>query len=534
MNIYVAVQLLNAIVALVIFCFVAFYKQKKTSHYIFMVWLLVFLGWTVNYVLWGIQTGLHNTMFFMKALMFPTCFIHITHFHFVLEFTQQTKKSRKSLFTGYILAIIFFFQNINGTLYNTIDIVSYKPFDYWPTANLNTFFLTASQVYFVSLAIKILLDNIKLASPEKKVALRIFVLSVAIGWIGGLFNWFYWYRIPIPPVGNLGVTFYMVICAYLLLRTDILLSSLVIKKTFVYTGLTVFITLIYIALIILSERFFQSLLGYTSVIAVLTAAIIISLAFNPLRHFLNKFLDKCFFGKAITELSDENLRMRGELQKSDRLKAVATLAAGMAHEIKNPLTSIRTFAEYLPDKYMDPEFREKFKRIVVDEVDRVNNIVMQLLEFSKPTPPDLKRIDLGQLIDETLSLLENNFVKTRTTVVKNYASQTTIHADRTQLKQVFINLLLNSLQAMKPEGSITISVGADGPWVLVSIEDTGCGISKNEIDHIFDPFYTTKDGGTGLGLSIVRGIMEEHGGKIEVSSVLGTGTQMKLYFPNKF
>jgi signal transduction histidine kinase len=208
------------------------------------------------------------------------------------------------------------------------------------------------------------------------------------------------------------------------------------------------------------------------------------------------------------------------LAKSEREGAWREMARQVAHEIKNPLTSIKTFAEYLPKKYDDPGFREKFSRIVVDEVDRVNNIVKQLLEFSKPKELELRSESITGILDDTLGLLNNNLIQNKIEVVKNYKDSPVLPVDKNQLKQAFLNLFLNSIQAMPNGGTLTVSVLLSSDLCsLITISDTGSGIPKDQLDHVFDPFFSTKEGGTGLGLSIVHGIITKHGGKISVESI---------------
>ncbi len=226
-------------------------------------------------------------------------------------------------------------------------------------------------------------------------------------------------------------------------------------------------------------------------------------------------------------LAKENERLMEEIRRGDRLKAVATLAAGMAHEIKNPLTSIKTFTEYLDTKYNDESFRDKFKRIVGGEVDKINTIVGHLLDFAKPKPLSLQKVDIYNAIDETLSLLSNDFIKKRIDIVREYNTKelSTINADPNRLKQAFLNLFLNAMDAMKNGGKMIVNTRLSGNNLEITIEDTGSGIPKKDIPHIFDPFYSTKENGTGLGLSIVYGIIKEHGGSITCESEVGKGTK---------
>lgn len=221
------------------------------------------------------------------------------------------------------------------------------------------------------------------------------------------------------------------------------------------------------------------------------------------------------------------------LVQQERMAAAGEFATGMAHEIKNPLASIKTFAEYLPERYQDPAFRDKFFRIVQSEIDRINTIVRELLDFAKPAPLQLKPTSLSTLLDETLTLLSNHCFKQGVAVVRQFEENgSLIQADQKQLKQVFLNLILNSLEAMPSGGRLQAQVTQEHPeTLLVRIADTGCGIQEQSQAKIFDPFFTTKERGMGLGLAIVKGIIERHSGRIAIRSHPGRGTTVELSLP---
>ena len=226
-----------------------------------------------------------------------------------------------------------------------------------------------------------------------------------------------------------------------------------------------------------------------------------------------------------------------------RLASLGEVAAGMAHEIKNPLVSIKTFAELLPEKYEDYEFRHNFSRIVSQEIDRINNLVGELLSFSRNTVLRREDVDVGTLVDEVLLLLTPQLDAQKIRLISHFEEGILpVSADRDQLKQAVFNICLNAIQAMPNGGRLRVGVtgvkGGEGEagWqagkIRVFVEDTGIGISALERERIFDPFFTTKAEGTGIGLSISHRIVHDHGGTIQVRSNNGS-TMFEIYLPRK-
>ena len=257
---------------------------------------------------------------------------------------------------------------------------------------------------------------------------------------------------------------------------------------------------------------------------------------------------------ALMVLTDVTAIKRLELQirRSDRLASLGTLSAGMAHEIKNPLVSLKTFAQLLPERYQDSDFRDTFSNLIGHEIDRIDSLVNQLLRFARPAKPILKPLHAHEVLEKALTLVGHRLYQKDIKLQRLWqANVDTIRGDADQLEQVFLNFFLNAMDAMKTQGelSVTTEIRADEQWInprayangesnghapealLISIRDTGEGIRAEDIPHVFDPFFTTKDYGTGLGLSVVHGIVEEHGGQIEVESELQKGTVFHILLP---
>jgi len=220
--------------------------------------------------------------------------------------------------------------------------------------------------------------------------------------------------------------------------------------------------------------------------------------------------------------------------RADKLATIGELAAGAAHEIRNPLTAIKSSLQYLESKSRD-ETARKLLGTALEETSRIEEILSGLLSFSRPTEIKKERHDLLESLEESLELIAFQARKQKVRIVKDLpASALLVNGDRAQLKQVFLNLLLNSLQAMNGGGELKLEVGpADGSDLLITVSDTGEGIPEENLDRVFDPFFTTKKGGTGLGLSICYGIVKSHGGDIEVRSQVGRGTTVIIKLPLK-
>jgi PAS domain S-box-containing protein len=224
-------------------------------------------------------------------------------------------------------------------------------------------------------------------------------------------------------------------------------------------------------------------------------------------------------------------------RRTERLASIGALAAGMAHEIKNPLVAIRTFAELLPERFSDEDFRHEFSQIVVQEVERIGELLGRLRDLTSPQPQQVVSLFLRELVEETLGLLRGQLEQAKISVQASYTEdRTLVDGDRGQLKQLLLNVLLNAIEAMPDGGRLAVSLRqreADGErWMVLRIEDTGSGIPDAFLEKIFDPFVTTKEQGSGLGLSISRGIIEAHRGLIMASNnPNGQGATVTIQFP---
>ncbi|GAB4262144.1 MAG: ATP-binding protein [Deferrisomatales bacterium] len=235
----------------------------------------------------------------------------------------------------------------------------------------------------------------------------------------------------------------------------------------------------------------------------------------------------------VDERTRELRQAQEQLVRSEKLASLGKLVAGIAHELNNPITGILMLASYLEeDEDADPERREDLRRIA-EESQRCATIVRGLLDFARESVPRKEAVDVHSVLDRALGLLATQAIFQDVAIVRRYAPDLpAVLADPHQLGQVFVNLLLNAGQAMPAGGTLTVETAETDGAVAVCIRDTGCGISERDLGRIFDPFFTTKDGdGTGLGLSVSYGIVENHGGTIQVRSRPGEGSAFTVRLP---
>jgi two-component system, NtrC family, sensor kinase len=220
------------------------------------------------------------------------------------------------------------------------------------------------------------------------------------------------------------------------------------------------------------------------------------------------------------------------MSRADRLATIGELAAGAAHEIRNPLTAIRSTLQYLTGK-IEGEKENTLLKNALSETDRIDEILSALLSFSRPSEIKRESEDLIKIINECLELISFQARKMKVETTRIYPKDPIIFTfDKSQVKQLFLNLFLNSLQSMPGGGELKLEIQRlpEGK-ILISISDTGEGIPEENLDKVFDPFFTTKKGGTGLGLSICYGIVRSHKGEIEIKNNSGQGTTALIRLP---
>lgn len=224
--------------------------------------------------------------------------------------------------------------------------------------------------------------------------------------------------------------------------------------------------------------------------------------------------------------------LEAELKHKERLAVMGEFSTNIAHEIRNPLASMKSSIELLKEGRITKEHSTRLMDIVISEMDRLNKTITDLLIYTKPRPVRITRFDLHKELDQTIELLKNSSENTNNiTIASDIKGEAEISGDSDKLRQVFLNLGMNAIESMPDGGELTIRTIQHEGTISILFEDTGIGIPKENLKDIFYPFFTTRDKGTGLGLPIAYRIIEEHNGKMTVNSVPGHGTTFEILLP---
>lgn len=239
--------------------------------------------------------------------------------------------------------------------------------------------------------------------------------------------------------------------------------------------------------------------------------------------------------QATHELLRTHLELRENfdtMQRSERLSSLGQLAAGLAHEIRNPLASIEGAAAILRRENGNEERRLEFLDIIQKETRRLDRLLTRFLKFAKPPEPNLRTVEVGELLDAVTSLAQYAIPGRRLEICEDVQpGLTTLQCDLDQMKQVLLNLIINAAQAMPQSGQVRLAVRQDQNRVTIDVEDEGSGVSQENVERVFDPFFTTKTSGTGLGLSVADQIVRQHAGTLTIARNTARGATFRISLP---
>ncbi|MGC9324635.1 MAG: ATP-binding protein, partial [Desulfomonilia bacterium] len=259
--------------------------------------------------------------------------------------------------------------------------------------------------------------------------------------------------------------------------------------------------------------------------------ILLEASMSTLRDDEDTFLGNIILLRDISEIEG----LKKEIQRKERLASLGSLAAGIAHEIRNPLSSIKGFATYFKERYREIPEDQKTAEIMIGEVERLNRVIGQLLEFARPLDIKKQHTSVRDLVSDSLKMISHQAQERHISLDSDGMEHGPVFAsiDPDRIRQVLLNIFLNALEAMDDGGALAVSVKTDtlNAQVAITITDTGCGIDREDLGRIFDPYFTTKQSGTGLGLAIAHKIIEAHAGELRVKSQKEVGTSISILLP---
>lgn len=530
MNHYAIAALSTFLTSIFLTVFVFFNNREKPLNRVFIQLSLVATIYGLAFFITCTSKNGVITLFFGKVTMFTSIMFAITYLHLSLIALEE-KISKKQLIFIYSIGITYALINFSTNLI----LRDPRPAHGIPMMNRAVILYIPSIMLFLGIVIYTairILKGMRKTSSVKRNQLKYFIIAPIIGIVGGSSNFIVAYDFsiyPINPFAGYLVPLFSLIIAYAILKHNLLDINIVFRKTLIYSLIISFLFTVSVLTLFILVQFFGGFFPQKTFWSTLFLVIILSLLFQPVYRRSTSLVDRMFFKGTLPKIYEE-------LQRSEKLAVLGILASSLAHEIKNPLAPVKTYIQNLPKNLNNPQFIDKITKIIPEEVDKITDIINQLRDFANPPPLSFTRVNIHNIIDKRLNLLEQDLSAKNIVVERHYSpSLSEINADSIQLERVFLNLFLNAIDAYPGSpngGKIAIITEESGNQVIIKIQDTGVGISKEDLPHIFDPFYSKgKHKGTGLGLAITHQIIGEHKGVILVESTQGKGTTFTINLP---
>jgi signal transduction histidine kinase len=538
MDFYAGSLLLTSLASLALGAFVYLRGKDKIPNITLGLFAATLALWCFGQLMGEILTHRGLILFWTRVGIAGAVFIPVFFLHFILSFLSKTSEKKRTIQFIYALGILFLLLDFTPLF--VADVGPVPGFAYYPKPGpvypFFAIFVLACFIYgFVHLFLAC-----RHSMGSKRNQLLYVILASLIGFAGGITAFFPVWGIDFPILSHFALPLYVLITIYAILKHRLLDISVIVREGLIYSTLTVLFAGFYALIAFIANYRFSGLISFPPALAEGLVVFVSVLVFQPVRDKVQRGVDQLFFKgefrfqKTIDDLSAENQKLFRGLLRADKLAALGTLSAGLAHEIKNPLASIKGLTQVLEENLNDPEFVKKYQEIVPRQIDRINKLVEKLLKFGQPRELSLHEFDLSQVVEEVLSLLENQCHKKNITVEKSLDNLPKIMGDPELISQVFMNLILNAIQAMPNGGNLSIKSNTPSlTYVCVEVSDTGAGIPGGKLDKIFDPFFSSKEKGAGMGLAVAYRIVKEHGGEINVESEIGKGTEFRIWLPIK-
>ncbi len=519
------------IVALLCGIFVLLQKPKAPLNRIFFGICITFVAWFSFYIPFNFNVSDEFLIQHFKISYFFISFIPILTFTFITTYVNAPKNYFWFGINS-LIGSIFSILSISGD--SIVKGIYHYPWHPYPQAGDLHPLLVFHCIYLALSGCIIAYQELKNEHLDSRSKTHIrYMLAAIFSLTFGATDFIPNYGVPTYELGFIAAFSYLLISTTAIVKHQLMDIQVVVRKSLAYSILVTIITLIFLTLVLIIQHLTQNVTGNQNILNSIASSLVIALIFIPLKNKIQCVIDKIFFKGTQAEIAQENELLKQEISQTEKFKAIANLASGLAHEIKNPLTAIQTFTEQLPNRKNDPQFIENFTRIVSNETSRINELVRQLLTFAKPAEPKFEAINPNNLIEDLIKLLYPQTRQANIIVDCNLTNPPTlIQADPAQLKQALLNILLNAIEAMPNGGTLNIQTNTPikDEIYTITISDTGNGIDPKDLPHIFEPFYSKKEKGTGLGLAITKNLINKNSGRLSVTSTLKKSTTFNIEF----
>ncbi|MCA9405412.1 MAG: hypothetical protein KC684_02660 [Candidatus Omnitrophica bacterium] len=537
---YAISGILTAITFLPLFVFVFLKGQSKTTKLLGFHYFCV-AGWGIGSFLIGIeQNKIAGFALWKWAYIFPL-FIPVSIMHCAVEMMNLRYK-KTILGLCYAQAIFFAVLSITGQLANEVSL---KFGIYWIDSRAPMYASFFIWEIITAVAHIFLFWYYLKSHPEQKKQLFILTISSIIGFVGGTMNFLPGFGINIYPWGNFLIPIYSIMIAYVVLQYQFMDISFVLRKGAVYACLIFLISALYFFTFLVCEPFVKTLFGAEnySIFPAVISAVFLTFLYGPMRLKIEYIVDATLFRKYNEEIKRQNEMMEHELIRSEKFKMAAEIMRNVVYQVRNPLTAIKTRSLLILQRLNNTEFIEQSAKNIDEQVEKVNQLLHQLLKFSNPSAPKMEQHNVYEIIDEVITILDQECINNGIKVTKEFLTKETIflRIDPVQFRQALYNIINHSIHAMPVGGTLKLNTEIKEKYAIdlkestnhffcLEITDTGKEIKKEELSHIFDPFYNEKEKDADLSLSIAHRIIKEHNGAIDVKSST-EGTIFSLYIP---
>ena len=430
MNPYSQATFITAIATTSLGIFFLLRYHRNKLYRVFALYSFVIAWWAVLSSLHTMVPSTRLALLLARVMHIGVILIPIFFTKFVLLMTDRSKKDKSWFHSACFIGTLFFFLLPSPFFVNRV--VPDPPLRQMMRGGTLYILLVLFFYIYTCRALYLLYVNFRESQTDQRRKLGYLFWSSMLGYGGGPLSFLYVYDIPHPIILSYSaytVPIYVLITTYAIIKHHLLDINLVFKRSLIYSILVVSITLVYFIVVWLLERTFQIVIGYRSIPVTVFALLTIAVLFQPLKDRIQRFVDFRFFKGTLESLADEKQKLQEEIRRTDQLRIAGALAASLAHEIKNPLTSIKTFTRYLAERRTEEGFIEKFQEIVEKEVTRIEELVKDLLDFSKPKVPKFEKTDVNKILDQAFNLIARDLSTKKIRVVR-------LHEDRRKITEI--------------------------------------------------------------------------------------------------